>query len=232
MDGSCNGNRSDDHQSVKFMESELHTVDTHVLVLGRAYFFLIKFFKKKSPSGVLPDGDVLLVNAVSELYVQVASVSVDIRNLVFVHVGCNKVVRHGEGDESYQDRDELFDVIDDEFVVIQFFKLQFVYDFVCDDMEFFEYSGLFRRDERFAIFCENLVAYIFTIGRTVIFSVVKLYTCQFAAFFVSVLDVANRVIYLKGDIVAFFVSVSGPVTDGESGENRIGKFVVFDAVLV
>lgn len=42
MDGSCNGNRSDDHQSVKFMESELHTVDTHVPVLGRAYFFFNK----------------------------------------------------------------------------------------------------------------------------------------------------------------------------------------------
>lgn len=44
VDGSCNGNRSDDHQSVKFMESELHTVDTHVLVLGRAYFFFNKIF--------------------------------------------------------------------------------------------------------------------------------------------------------------------------------------------
>lgn len=181
---------------------------------------------------MLPDGNVLLVNAVSELYVQVASVSVDIRNLVFIRVGHNKVVRHGEGDESYQDRDELFDVIDDEFVVIHFFKLQFVYDFVCDDMELFEYSGLFRRDERFAIFCENLVECIFSIGRTVIFSVVKLYTCQFAAFFVSVLDVTNRVIYLKNDIVGFSVSVPGPVTDGELGENRIGEFVVFNAVLV
>ena len=50
VDGSCNGSRSDDHQSVKFMESELHTVDTHVLVLGRAYFFLIKFKKKSHPA--------------------------------------------------------------------------------------------------------------------------------------------------------------------------------------
>ena len=181
---------------------------------------------------MLPDGNVLLVNAISELYVQVASVSVDIRNPVFVHMGRNKVVRHGEGDESYQNCDELFDVIDDEFVVIYFSKPQFVYDFVCDDMELFEYSGLFRRDERFAIFCENLVECIFSIGRTVIFSVVKLYTCQFAAFFVSVLDVTNRVIYLKNDIVGFSVSVPGPVTDGELGGNRIGELVVFDAVLV
>lgn len=158
--------------------------------------------------------------------------SVDIRNPVFVHVGRNKVVWHGEGDESYQNCDELFDVIDDEFVVIYFYKLQFVYDFVCDDMELFEYSGLFRRDERFVIFCENLVVYIFSIGCNVIFFVVKLYTCQFAAFFVSVLDVTNRVIYLKSDIVAFFVSVPGPVTDGESGENWIGELVVFDAVFV